>query len=187
MRIRRWVSTVYQHSSKFFHAFYGVVAVIVFGIVIHTNLQHEAQEECLARNIYWEGRTEPFEAKVKIGLLTLARVFDSQWPDDICEVVFQKSQFSWTLNAELVVDHNPRDEANWQQSLHIAKELYNRPELFIFPSGWECARYYKRADNRGVSKTSQTWFDKNLVRVGKFGSHAAYAPKNGCTQKIPTY
>lgn len=50
--------------------------------------------KCLVDNIYYEARGEPFIGMVKVGKVTLNRV--AQTGLSVCEIVYQKNQFSWT-------------------------------------------------------------------------------------------
>ena len=47
------------------------------------------QRECLARNIYFEARNEPFAGQFAVAMVTLNRVHDKQFPNTICKVVYQ--------------------------------------------------------------------------------------------------
>ena len=52
--------------------------------------------DCLARNIYWEARSESFEGMVAVAQVTLNRVAHKSFPDDICDVVYQgPTKASW--------------------------------------------------------------------------------------------
>jgi len=65
------------------------------------------QLTCLAKNIYFEARNEPFAGQFAVALVTLNRVNDTAFPDTICKVVYQgihttdgfpkrdRCQFSW--------------------------------------------------------------------------------------------
>ena len=65
------------------------------------------QLTCLAKNIYFEARNEPFAGQFAVALVTLNRVSDTTFPDTICKVVNQgihtadgfpkrdRCQFSW--------------------------------------------------------------------------------------------
>ena len=67
----------------------------------------EKQHECLAKNIYFEARNEPFVGQFAVALVTLNRVHDSAFPNTICDVVYEgihtargfpkrdRCQFSW--------------------------------------------------------------------------------------------
>ena len=67
-----------------------------------TAKERARQLDCLAINIYREAGYEPFEGKVAVAQVTMNRVEDPQFPNDVCSVVYQKSttvktvcQFSW--------------------------------------------------------------------------------------------
>jgi len=52
--------------------------------------------DCLARNIYWEARSEPYHGMVAVAQVTLNRVAHNNFPDDICDVVYQgPTRASW--------------------------------------------------------------------------------------------
>ena len=71
------------------------------------------QRECLARNIYFEARNEPFAGQFAVAMVTLNRVHDEQFPNSICEVVYQglhwpsghpkrdRCQFSWYCDGKV--------------------------------------------------------------------------------------
>lgn len=54
--------------------------------------------ECLALNIYHEARGSSYEDQLGVAGVTMHRVLSNRWPDTVCEVVYQKSQFSWTID-----------------------------------------------------------------------------------------
>jgi spore germination cell wall hydrolase CwlJ-like protein len=51
---------------------------------------------CLALNVFFEARHETTEGQLAVAEVTLNRVKDNRYPDTVCEVVWDKSQFSWT-------------------------------------------------------------------------------------------
>mgnify|MGYP003335221028 CR=1 FL=1 len=69
--------------------------------VTYNQLTKDAQKQidCLAQNIYHEAGYEPKEGKEAVALVTLNRTQDPRFPNNICEVVKQKTsstcQFSW--------------------------------------------------------------------------------------------
>lgn len=71
---------------------------------------------CLALNIYYEANTEPIEGKYAVAHVTLNRVNNKYYPDNICEVVYQPYQFSWTLSPQ----KRPEGEG-WKEAKRIAK------------------------------------------------------------------
>jgi len=59
---------------------------------------------CLAMNIYHEARGESIDGMIAVAQVTLNRVEASEYPDDICEVVYQRKQFSWTADPNDIDD-----------------------------------------------------------------------------------
>ena len=57
------------------------------------------QVQCLASNIYFEARSETVRGQIAVAFVTLNRVQSDLFPDNICDVVKQKTkkvcQFSW--------------------------------------------------------------------------------------------
>ena len=53
---------------------------------------------CLAQNIYFEAGNQPFSGKVAVANVTMNRVDDLQFPNEICDVVYQTKEWktSWT-------------------------------------------------------------------------------------------
>ena len=81
-----------------------------------TLAQREKELDCLAKNIYYEAGTEPFEGKVAVAQVTLNRVRSREYQNTVCGVVYQRAQFSWTL------DHTKRvrDTKAWHEANLIA-------------------------------------------------------------------
>lgn len=67
----------------------------------YNNLSADAKREiqCLADNIYFESAYEPEKGKIAVAFVTLNRVNSGLYPDNICDVVKQRTknvcQFSW--------------------------------------------------------------------------------------------
>ena len=72
--------------------------------------------KCLADNIYHEARGEPYAGQVAVARVTLNRVAHSKYPDTICKVVYQRKQFSWTLNKSAKV----KDKRAYLRAWHAA-------------------------------------------------------------------
>jgi N-acetylmuramoyl-L-alanine amidase len=51
---------------------------------------------CLELNIHFEARGEPILGQKAVALVTVNRAKSGKFPNDICKVVYQKFQFSWT-------------------------------------------------------------------------------------------
>lgn len=51
---------------------------------------------CLALNVYAESRGEVLEGQLGVAHVTVNRSQDPRYPSEICDVVYQPEQFSWT-------------------------------------------------------------------------------------------
>ena len=65
------------------------------------------QVTCLAHNILFEAGNEPVKGQLAVAIVTMNRVRSEDYPNNVCEVVQQKSkgtcQFSWWCEAKLRV------------------------------------------------------------------------------------
>ena len=86
----------------------------------------EKEKHCLAKNIYYESKHEPEEGMVAVGLVTINRSNHPSYPDNICDVVYQKKksrcQFSWVCKK---ISQPKKSDPEWQESLRIADKLVN--------------------------------------------------------------
>jgi len=89
----------------------------------------EKQLECLAINIYREAGYEPFEGKVAVAQVTMNRVADGRFGNDVCGVVYQKNvimekvvcQFSWACDS--VHRNRPIGKEAYNESYEVAKKV----------------------------------------------------------------
>jgi spore germination cell wall hydrolase CwlJ-like protein len=87
------------------------------------------QLDCLTNNIYWEAGTEPFEGKVAVAQVTMNRVANGRFGNNVCGVVYQKDnilgkvicQFSWACESTHKV--RPIYPAIWKESEEVAKKV----------------------------------------------------------------
>ena len=89
----------------------------------------QTQLDCLARNIYHEAGSEPFEGKVAVAQVTINRTESGQFPSDICKVVYQKNvvyekvmcQFSWYCQGPSAM--KPMNGPIYTESMEVAKKV----------------------------------------------------------------
>jgi len=72
---------------------------------------------CLALNIYWEARNQSVAGQLAVAQVTLNRVLDRRYSDDVCDVVYQHKQFSWYWDGKSDV---PIENKAWERALLIA-------------------------------------------------------------------
>jgi len=77
--------------------------------------------ECLAKNIYFEARGESEDGQIAVANVTLNRVDHPDFPDDICSVVYQKKQFSWTYRLK---NKTPKDIKVYKDIYNLAENVY---------------------------------------------------------------
>lgn len=74
---------------------------------------------CLALNVYYEARGESYLGQKAVAHVTINRTKDDNYPDNICEVVYQPQQFSWTKK------YQPRPKGKaWEQAVFTAERAY---------------------------------------------------------------
>jgi spore germination cell wall hydrolase CwlJ-like protein len=72
---------------------------------------------CLAQNIYFEARNQPVQGQRAVARVTLNRVDSNDYPDSICDVVWQRRQFSWTHDG---LSDIPREQEAWELAQSVA-------------------------------------------------------------------
>lgn len=125
-----------------------------------TAAERDRQLTCLARNIYFESATEPFEGKVGVAQVTINRANSSEFPHDICAVVYQKTkfsartvcQFSWYCNSPSTLKvKNPH---LYNESMEVAKKVLL--ENFRLDGLRDAMYYHADYVNPGWRKTKLT-------------------------------
>ena len=122
---------------------------------------------CLALNIYYEARSEALVGQRAVAAVTLNRVIHEEFPDTICEVVYQKTpvcQFSWNCN----------DKENIPKEMRVWKLIQKRSKRFI-------TKYHKRKmkdPTDGALFYHAHYIDPNwsirYVKTKKIGAHIFY-------------
>ena len=136
------------------------------------------QLTCLAKNIYFEARNEPFAGQFAVALVTLNRVNDAAFPDTICKVVYQgihtadgfpkrnRCQFSWYCDGNSDEVRNLKSYDKTQKIANLAMLQYSKmkSEGLDFTEG---ARYYH------TYEISPRW-SRTFPKVGRIGDHIFY-------------
>lgn len=123
----------------------------------------EKNLSCLAINIYKEAANEPFEGKVAVAQVTINRTKNPNFPDTICDVVYQKNtfmgkvvcQFSWYCDGAYrgrVVNKQAYDE-----SYKVAKMVYL--EDFKLESVKNALYYH-------ADYVNPNWGKKKVTKIG---------------------
>lgn len=117
--------------------------------------------KCLTDNIYWEAQGEPLMGMVWVAGVVLERVSDERWPNSVCDVIYQESQFSWTAHMERPVKY----EDAYRLSQDVAKAaLQGRIDVPLM-------NHYLRCDWK---EKPHTFWWKKMKFVGQLGDHCFF-------------
>lgn len=119
---------------------------------------------CLALNIYFEARSEEPMGQLAVAEVTLNRVTSSRYPDTVCEVVWQRKQFSWTHDGKSDV---PKDARAWDMAVRAAKLAMKHRDVVIV--GNEVTHYH--------ADYVKPYWTTAYERVAKVGTHIFYKAK----------
>lgn len=115
---------------------------------------------CLALNVYHEARGQGAEGQDAVAHVTLNRVADRGFPDEVCAVVFQRHQFSWYWDGR---SDQPMELAAWETAKDVAKAAVE--DKTEDPT--DGATFYH------TDKVSPRWA-KSFTVVAKIGDHIFY-------------
>lgn len=144
------------------------------------------QIECLANNVYFEARGEDIVGKRAVAHVTLNRMMSKNYPDTICEVVWQTNrhrttkrkvpQFSWTLDGRsdkvfLYRKNGTKHEANFQAYKDAMYEAYYAIIGVSLDPTKEATNYYAH------EKVTPKWAKSELLQVTVIiGGHTFMKP-----------
>ena len=136
------------------------------------------QVECLAKNIYFEARNEPFAGQFAVALVTLNRVYDENFPNTVCEVVYQgihtksgfpkrdRCQFSWYCDGA-------SDEVRNQTAYNSTQKIANLAMISYGSMKSQGLDYTEGAIYYHTYEISPRW-SKVYPVVGRIGDHIFY-------------
>ncbi len=115
--------------------------------------------DCLVQNVFHEARGEPLSGQRMVMDVVLNRVEDPRWPDNICEVVYQAGQFSWT--SDLTVSDQKvyyTENSTYRQIKQRVINWLHNPEISTL------------ANHYATLSTNVAWMDK-MELVSQVGNH----------------
>jgi len=87
------------------------------------------QFDCLVKNIWYEAGNQSDEGKIAVAIVTINRTKSGIFPKSICEVVYQKNQFSWTSSNNLTKIPKVEYNNNCEIAKRVINKEYDLPEL----------------------------------------------------------
>jgi len=112
--------------------------ILFLYLILAAGKAYASQEDsydryCMAQNIYFEAANQSFAGKLAVAHVVMNRVEDLQFPNEICDVIYQaktrinwqgnevpirnQCQFSWYCDGK---SDEPVDSKTWIKSLFIA-------------------------------------------------------------------
>jgi len=141
-----------------------LLLVLAFGSFASSANSNILDEEtyCLAQNMFFEARSESLEGQLMVASVTINRANHKEFPNTICEVVWQDKQFSWTHDGK---SDNPSkmggiDKIQWFTILQIAQLIANEPNHLLPKTD---ALYYHATYSKPVWRHKLTY----LKTIGK--------------------
>lgn len=117
-------------------------------------------ERILALNMFHEARGEGLEGMKMIADVTMNRVKDERFPKDVCSVIKQKNQFTWTKKGYNIPIS---EKESWETALRLAQRVLDGREK-LPETG---AIYF-------TEKSIKPSFLRGKTRVRTVGNHAFY-------------
>jgi len=119
--------------------------------------------QCLARNIYFEAQNQSILGQYYVAWVTMNRVEHKKWPSNVCSVVWQRHQFSWT--------HDGKSDRPKNKQVYAIAKMIAEDTLYDARTGADDlskgALYYH-------AKYVEPYWNKNLVKLSQIDSHIFY-------------
>jgi hypothetical protein len=114
----------------------------------------DADQDCLARAVYFEARGETLEGQLAVAQVVLNRAASGRYPPDVCAVVTQKAQFSFVRRGRLPEPN--RKAETWHRAMAIAQNARERLASSI-PANtlWYHAAYVAPVWGQRLTRTAQ--------------------------------
>ena len=116
------------------------------------------QLQCLRMNVFYEAGVESKLGKLAVAQVTMNRVESSRYADTVCSVVYDKYQFSWTL------DKSKRFKTPsgplWKESKQVVDQFLKGARI----ANLEDSMYYH------TDKVKPKW-SSSMEKVAQIGNH----------------
>ena len=154
-----------------------LAAIAALAFAMPANASDENGELfCLAQNIYFESANQSFAGRVAVANVVLNRVEDDQFPNTVCDVIYQaemkenwkgnllpvlhRCQFSWYCDGKSDL---PTDSETWMEAFRLA----GRVLAFEYKDITEGSLWYH-------SDTVEPYWSKHLSLVTTIDNHLFY-------------
>ena len=134
---------------------------------------NDEQKSCLALNVYHEAKNQSANGQRAVAFVTLNRVVDKNFPNNICDVVKQartwrgklikwKCSFTWWCDGK---NDTPREVEAWAKAQHISEEILHT--YYVTKDITQGARWYHAAYVKPL-------WSKMYTQTTRIGDHIFY-------------
>lgn len=126
----------------------------------------DSSYNCLVCNCFFETRGESLQGKVAVAKTVLSRVDSKEFPNTVCGVIYQRSQFSWA---------NPKETKKYNATTPTDRQTLK-----------DCRDASDTAINEGANgllyfynprKVTPAW-SRRMQSCGRVGEHLFMVPRN---------
>lgn len=161
--------------SLLFKLLLGFLVLFSYSCAVDTKAEESEEDiRCLAKNIYFEARSESMAGWLGVAYVTLNRVSSKRFPNSVCEVVFQGPKYE---NSSLPVRH--KCQFSWYcdgKSDHIVDlDIYSEISYFVRTIVKDTSRFdiTEGATHYHHYKISPFWAE-SMTKVVRIDSHIFY-------------
>ena len=119
------------------------------------------ETRCLALNIYWEARNQSIAGQLAVAQVTMNRVLDPRYADNVCDVVYEHKQFSWYWDGK---PDTPKEPRAWETARLIADAAMHGSRHVEFQGVTHYHAVY-----------SEPFWKNHMVQIAMIGDHVFYA------------
>jgi hypothetical protein len=100
---------------------------------IHTNERAYTDDEyfCMVQNVYFEAGVEGTQGRLAVAMVTLERVKDPRYPNNICDVVYENKQFSWYWDGK---PDRPQNMKAYEEIRMLVGAILDADAAFVDPT-----------------------------------------------------
>jgi N-acetylmuramoyl-L-alanine amidase len=160
-KIFRYMIATFVATSLLFSS----VSAEEFNII---DRERDPELYCLALNIYFEARGESIKGQFAVADVTLNRVEANDWPDNICDVVYQRRQFSWTHQVRNPQDPRIAEREAWHDAQLFAVEI----------ARWEIMRGVTDGATYFHASYARPNWRHSFEKTTRIGTHLFYRDPN---------
>ena len=128
-------------------------------VTSHSVVLNKQEHKCLTEAVYYEARNDTEKGQQAVADVVLNRVEHKAYPNSVCKVVYQKGQFSWSVNKPAV-----KEKAAWEKAEKLAERKLKRQYALVREDVTSGATHFQ--------KSEKGW--KGTVKIGKIGKHHTF-------------